>query len=151
MRIKNSITHKLIILYTSDLFVVHEVAVSAEPAPSHSQRSLQSVWAVGRYLSWYPVAGVAFGAPSTCTQCTPQVTVISGGARGTTLLCLNIHAACARAPASYLAYDTYGVRCNLPVCPCALQQRHPWPTNHVTVPRNIIRADHLTMPPYAVD
>jgi hypothetical protein len=78
----------------------------AEPAPSHSQRSRQSVWAVGRYLSWYPVAGVAFGAPSTCTQCTPQVNVISGGAQGTTLLCLNIHAACARALVNYLRSDT---------------------------------------------
>ena len=78
----------------------------AEPAPSHSQRSRQSVWAVGRYLSWYPVAGVAFGAAGTCKQCTPQVTVICGGARGTTLLCLNIHAACARALVHYLRSDT---------------------------------------------
>ena len=64
------------------------------------------MWAAGRYLSWYPVAGVAFGAPGTCEQCTPQVIVICGGARETTLLDLNIHAACARALVHYLRSDT---------------------------------------------
>ena len=64
------------------------------------------MWAAGRYLSWYPVAGVAFGAPGTCEQCTPQVTVIYGGARETTLLDLNIHTACARALVHYLRSDT---------------------------------------------
>ena len=51
-----------------------------KPAHSHPQSSLQSVWDVGRYLSRYPVAGVAFKAPGTCKQCTPQITVICGGA-----------------------------------------------------------------------
>ena len=51
-----------------------------KPAHSHSQSSLQSVRAVVRYLRRYPVAGVAFGAPSTCKQCTPQITAICGGA-----------------------------------------------------------------------
>ena len=51
-----------------------------KPAHSHPQSSLQSVWDVGRYLSRYPVAGVAFEAPGTCKQCTPQITVTCGGA-----------------------------------------------------------------------
>ena len=51
-----------------------------EPAPSHAQSSVQSVWAVRRYLSRYPVAGVAFGAPGTCKQHTPHTTAICGGA-----------------------------------------------------------------------
>ena len=53
----------------------------SKPAHSHAQMSLQSVWDVGRYLSRYPVAGVAFEAPGTCKQCTPQITAICGGAR----------------------------------------------------------------------
>ena len=81
-----------------------------KPAYNHSQRSLQSMWAVVRYLSRYPVAGVAFGAPGTCKQCTPQTTAISGGARGTTLLCLNIHAAFANAPERHLAYNPVKIR-----------------------------------------
>ena len=51
-----------------------------KPAHSHPQSSLQSVWDVGRYLSRYPVAGVAFEAPNTCKQCTPQITAICDGA-----------------------------------------------------------------------
>ena len=81
-----------------------------KPAHSHSQRSLQSMWAVGRYLSRCPVAGVAFGAPGTCKQCTPQIAVIFGGARGNTLLCLNIHAAFANAPERHLAYNPVKIR-----------------------------------------
>ena len=76
-----------------------------EPAHSHSQSSLQPVWAMWRYLSRYPVADVAFGAPGTCKQCTHQTTAICGDVRWTTLFSLNTHAACARALASYLAYD----------------------------------------------
>ena len=81
-----------------------------KPAPSHSQSSLQPVWAAGRYLSWYPVAGVAFGAPGTCKQCMHQTTAICDGAQGTTLLCLNTHAACANAPERYLAYNPVNIR-----------------------------------------
>ena len=97
-----------IVLYTSDLFVVHEVAVSGRTCtqPLSEIATVSVGCGGGGYLSWYPVAGVAFGAPGTCTQCTPQVTVISGGAQGTTLLCLNIHAACARALVNYLRSDT---------------------------------------------
>jgi hypothetical protein len=53
------------------------------PKPAHSgcESWLQSVWDVGRYLSRYPVAGVAFEAPGTCKQCTPQITAICGGAQ----------------------------------------------------------------------
>ena len=51
-----------------------------EPAHSHSQSSLQSVRAMWRYLSRYQFAGVAFGAPGTCKQHTPQITAICGGA-----------------------------------------------------------------------
>jgi hypothetical protein len=53
---------------------------------------------VGRYLSRYPVAGVAFEAPDTCKQCTPQINMICGGARENTMLYLNTHATCANAP-----------------------------------------------------
>jgi hypothetical protein len=52
----------------------------SEPAHIHCQSSLQSMWAVRRYLSRYPVAGVAFGAPGTCKQHTPHTTAICGGA-----------------------------------------------------------------------
>ena len=64
------------------------------------------MWAVGRYLSRYLVAGVAFGAPGTCKQYTPQTTAICDGARGNTLLYLNTHTACSDAPACYLRSDT---------------------------------------------
>ena len=67
-------------------------------AHSHAQRSLQSVCGVGRYLSRDPVAGVAFEAPGTCKQCTPQITAICDGVHYTTLLYLNTHAACSGAP-----------------------------------------------------
>ena len=87
-----------------------------EPAHSHSQSSLQPVWAVGRYPSRYPVAGVAFGTPGTCKQCKPQVTVICGGARQTTLLYLNSHATCANASERYLAHTPAKIRA---------QNRHP--------------------------
>ena len=33
-------------------------------------------------LQWYPVAGVAFGAPGTCKQCTTRATANCGGAQG---------------------------------------------------------------------
>ena len=81
-----------------------------KPAHSHAQSSLQSVWDVGRYLSRYPVAGVAFEAPGTCKQLTPQITVVCGGARETTLLYLNTHAACANAPESYLVHNAVVMR-----------------------------------------
>ena len=87
-----------------------------EPAHSHSQSSLQSVRAVGRYLRRYPVAGVAFGAPSTCKQYTPQITAICGGARENTILYLNTHATCANAPERYLAHTPVKIRA---------QNRHP--------------------------
>ena len=47
------------------------------PNPAHSgcESWLQSVWAVGGHLSRYPVGGVAYSAPGTCTQLTPQTTV----------------------------------------------------------------------------
>jgi hypothetical protein len=76
----------------------------SKPAHSHARMSLQSVWDVRRYLSRSPVAGVACEAPGTCKQCTPQITAICDGARGTTILYLNTHAACALAPASYLEH-----------------------------------------------
>ena len=57
-----------------------ELPCVPKPAYSHPQSSLQSVWDVGRYLSRYPVAGVAFEAPGTCKQCTSQITAICGDA-----------------------------------------------------------------------
>ena len=57
-----------------------ELPCVPKPAYSHPQSSLQSVWDVGRYLSRYPVAGVAFEAPGTCKQCASQITAIFGGA-----------------------------------------------------------------------
>ena len=62
------------------------------------------MWAVGRYLSRYPVAGVAFEAPSTCKQLTPQITAIYDGAQENTMLYLNTHATCANAPERYMAH-----------------------------------------------
>ena len=35
---------------------------------------------MGRYLRRYPVAGVAFEAPNTCKQCTPQIIATCDGA-----------------------------------------------------------------------
>ena len=81
-----------------------------KPNHRHCQSSLQSVWAVGRYLSWYSVAGVAFWTLGTCKQCMHQTTAICDGAQGTTLLWLNTHAACANAPERYLAYDPVKIR-----------------------------------------
>ena len=70
------------------------------PTPAHSgcESWLQSVWAMGRHLSRYSSAVDAFAAPGTCKQLTPQITVICGGARETTMLYLKTHAACANAP-----------------------------------------------------
>ena len=90
-----------------------------EPAHSHSQSSLQPVWAVGRYLSRYPVAGVAFGAPGTCKQHTPQTTAICDGARGTLQLYLNTHTACRDAPACYMGHRN-AARCAQDCCPASV-------------------------------
>ena len=48
------------------------------PKPAHSgcESWLQSVRAVGRYLSQHPVAADAFAAPGTCKQLTPQNTAV---------------------------------------------------------------------------
>ena len=75
------------------------------PNPAHSgcESWLQSVWAVamGRHLSQYSSAVDAFATPGTYKQLAPQITVICGGARETTMLYLNTHAACANAPERY--------------------------------------------------
>ena len=44
----------------------------AKPTRNHPQNTLHSVWTVGRYLSRYPVAGVAFGAIGTCCPNCPN-------------------------------------------------------------------------------
>jgi hypothetical protein len=49
-----------------------------------------------------PVAGVAFKALVTCKQLTPQITAICDGVHYTTLLYLNIQAACNGVPMCYL-------------------------------------------------
>ena len=67
-------------------------------------------------MSRHPVAGVAFEAPSTCKQLTPQITAICDGAQETTMLYLNTHATCAYAPERYLAHTTAKIRA---------QNRHP--------------------------
>ena len=66
----------------------------SKPAHSGCESWLQSVWAVGRYLSQYSSAVDAFAAPGTCKQLAPQITVFCGGARETTMLYLNTHATC---------------------------------------------------------
>ena len=124
----------------------------AEPAPSHSQRSRQSVWAVRGYMSWYPVAGVAFGAVGACKQCTPQVTAISGGARWTTLLCLNTHVACRDAPVCYMVHIPVHIE---------PQNRHhvyiawvksvPGAAQLITVPQNSTRVPYQAVLPHASD
>ena len=87
-----------------------------EPAHSHCQGLLQSVWAVRRHLSQSSSAVDAFAAPGTCKQLAPQITVICGGARETTMLYLNTHATCANASARYLAHTPANIRA---------QNRHP--------------------------
>ena len=86
----------------------------SKPAHNHPQMSLQSVWDMGRYLSRYPVAGVAFEAPGTCKQLTPQITVhvvcACGGARETTLLYLNTQTACNDDPMRYLVHTAVVMR-----------------------------------------
>ena len=123
-----------------------------EPAASHSQRSLQSVWAVGRYLSRYLVAGVAFEAVGTCKQCTHQATVISGGARWTTLLCLSTHTACRDAPMCYMVHIPVHIE---------PQNRHhvyiawvkgvPDAAQLTTVPQNSTRVPYQAVLPHAID
>ena len=121
-----------------------------KPAHSHDQMSLQSVWDMGRYLSRYPVAGVACEAPGTCKQCTPQITAICDGARGTTILYLNTHAACALAPASYLEHTPSCTAGRKPLlCPCPPHQRRSYATNQITAPPNSTSAAHLAMSPHA--
>ena len=57
------------------------------PKPAHNgcESWLQSVWAVRRHLSQYSSAADAFAAPDTCKQLTPQISVVCGGARETTI------------------------------------------------------------------
>ena len=61
----------------------------------------------GEVPDWYLVAGVAFEAPGSCKQLTPQITPICGGARETTLLYLTTvtHAACANALERYPVHN----------------------------------------------
>jgi hypothetical protein len=88
----------------------------SKPAHNGCESWLQSVWAVGRHLSQYSSAVDAFAAPGTCKQLAPQITVICGGARETTMLYLNTHATCANASARYLAHTPAKIRA---------QNRHP--------------------------
>jgi hypothetical protein len=87
-----------------------------KPAHSGCESWPQSVWDVGRHLSQYLSAADAFAAPGTCKQLAPQIIVICGGARGTTMLYLNTHATCANASARYLAHTPAKIRA---------QNRHP--------------------------
>ena len=81
-----------------------------KPAHSGCESWLQSVWAVWRYLSKYSSVVDAFPAPGTCKQLAPQIIVICGGARETTMLYLNTHATCANASARYLAHTPAKIR-----------------------------------------
>ena len=82
------------------------------PKPAHSgcESWLQSMWAVWRHLSQYPSAVDAFAAPGTCKHLAPEITVVCGGARETTVLYLNTHVACANAPESYLVHNAVVMR-----------------------------------------
>ena len=76
--LKNYYT-QTIVLYTSDLLVVHEVAVSARTCTQPLSELATASAGCGEVPE--QVAGVAFGAPAgTCKQCTPQATVICGDA-----------------------------------------------------------------------
>jgi hypothetical protein len=92
----------------------------SKPAHNGCESWLQSVWALERHLSQYSSAVDAFAAPGTCKQLAPQIapqiTVICGGARETTMLYLNTHPTCANAPARYLAHTPAKIRA---------QNRHP--------------------------
>ena len=59
----------------------------SKPAHNGCDSWLQSVRAVGRYLSQYSSAFDAFPAPGTCKQLAPQIIVICGrGALETAML-----------------------------------------------------------------
>ena len=78
------------------------------PKPAHSgcESWLQSVWAVGRYLSQYSSAVDAFPAPGTCKQLAPQITVFCGGARDQPALKPQVSVAPANSTQSQMQPDT---------------------------------------------
>ena len=84
-------TRKLLVLYET-IYCPYELPNNAE-TESQTPSELATVDAgYGGCLSRYLVAGVAFEAPSTCKQLTPQITAICDGAQETTMLYLNTHA-----------------------------------------------------------
>lgn len=98
-----------------------------KPEHSHSQRSLQSMWVVGRYLSWYPVAGVAFWGSwhlqtvhtsDHCDlwRCTAKHSALSGHS-------------CSMHRRSYVLPGTQSCAYSAtqsPLCLCPLSQGCPW-------------------------
>ena len=90
-----------------------------KPVHNQIQSSLQSVCDMWTHLCRYPVAGVAFAAPGTCKQHTPQITPICDGVHYTTLLYLNTHAACSGAPRGYMEHD-HAAHCAQNCCPASV-------------------------------
>ena len=126
------------------------------PKPAHSgcESWLQSVRAVGRYLSQHPVAADAFAAPGTCKQLTPHITVICDGVDYTTLLYLDTQAACSGVPMCYLERNR-AAHCAQNCCPVSVHCTRgiPVPQSTPPAPRNSTssRAAYPTMPPHAID
>ena len=98
------------------------------PKPAHSGCGgwLQSMRAMGRYLSQYSSAADAFAAPGTCKQLTPQITVIYDGAGDRPVPQLQVSLALANNTGSKAQLDTQTqqdtkhVHCVLSTFSCAV-------------------------------
>ena len=100
------ITHKLIVLYRSDLLAVRELAVSAQTCTRPlSEFATVSVGCEEVSEMRSGRRRCVWGSWHLQTQCTRQVTLVSGGVRQTTLLCLSTHAACNDDPMCYLVHS----------------------------------------------
>ena len=103
-----------------------------------------------RYLRRYPVAGVAFEAPNTCKQCTPQIIATCGGARQTTLVRLQTSFPPANSTAvgkTPIHTAQRGRNCCLASVPRVAGAL--FTAKHTTMSQSSTSAAYLAMPPHA--